>query len=386
MENRWLRTRALLNRWLGTVIIVFLVLVLAGGWLTYGAHVNPGTTTEEQTVSSWKTTGEYTHSATVTESNPLYPVGETLQNRSVYFLKASPQLNGSFIFAYNASDNANLDVTVEEKLLIRSVEEGRNENTEVWRRNRTLDTHSETSLEPGSTVRVPFTLNANRTKNQTEQITEQLGDPPGEPRLAVITTVAFTGTVNGQAVDRTETYVLPIKLERSTYRVNATAATQRHETTGRVEVPREPETFQFIGGPVLFGMGFLGLAALAVARVRNDISLTPTEREHLAFEDEREEFDEWINEIELPPEAMEWPRAKAQSLGDLVDFAIDTNNSVIENRAERTYFVLHDGCCYTYKPPSVNGETASDAVKGEHETSLEDDITVGDTPTDETDG
>ena len=139
----------------------------------------------------------------------------------------------------------------------------------------------------------------------------------------------------------------------------------RHDQT--FEVPREPGPLEAVGGPLLFAAGFLGLVGLITARTRNDIALTSEERERLAFEDDRSDFDEWINAIELPPEVRDLPRAEAKSLGDLVDFAIDTDNSVIENPDSGVYYVVHDGNCYTYEPPSaVETEDSSedDAVTG----------------------
>lgn len=57
---------------------------------------------------------------------------------------------------------------------------------------------------------------------------------------------------------------------------------------------------------------------------------------------------EWINQMRIPDEIRERERIEADSLADLVDFAIDTNNSVIEDDG---YYVLHDGMLYTYDPP-----------------------------------
>lgn len=368
MVGHSLRVRALIDRWFGAVILAAVVLAAVGGWVTYGAHVDPGTTTESRAVSSWSSTGNHNHSATVNRTNPLYPVNTTLSNRSVYLARASPALNGTFAFTYSVSDEGSLDVTLDQRAVVRSVDQRRRDRTvEVWRRSRDLDNRSVEPLEPGSTARVNFSINVNRTMNRTDLIEEELNDPPGEPRLEVVTTVTLTGTVNGQAVNRTREYPLLITFERGAYRVNATTTTQEFETTRTFEVPREPGPFETIGGPLLFAAGFLGLVGLITARTRNDIALTSEERERLAFEDDRSDFDEWINAIELPPEVRDLPRAEARSLGDLVDFAIDTDNSVIENPDSGVYYVVHDGNCYTYEPPSaVETEDSSedDAVTG----------------------
>ncbi|WP_276413963.1 MULTISPECIES: DUF5305 domain-containing protein [Haloarcula] len=359
-----MQTRAALESWFEVVVVVFLVLALVGGWVAYGAHVDPGTTTEERTVSSWATTGTYTHQATVTEPNPVYDRGTTLENRSVYLLAATPDLDGQFAFSYNATDGGSLDVDVEEALVVRAVDERQERTAVVWEQSRTLETRTESDVAPGSRVTVPFSLDVNRTQNRTEQISERLGNPPGEPRVLVVTTVQFSGTVNGQAVNRTAAYAMPITFSQNAYRVNASADTTRDETTALVEVPREPGMLRTVGGPLLFGVGFLGLAALTVARSRNDFELSQRERDLLAYRGDRAEFDEWVTSFDLPPEALDLPRAEATSLADLVDFAIDTDNSVVENPGSETFYVRHDGVLYTYEAPPMDAPENAPTVDG----------------------
>ncbi|MBX0321591.1 DUF5305 domain-containing protein [Halomicroarcula sp. F13] len=360
MNRRWLRVRALLESQFELLVVVLLALALAGGWVTYGAYVDPGTTTEERVVSSWGTTGDYDHAATVVEPNPIYDVGTTLENQSLYVAAVAPELDGTFRFGYNATDGGNLDVTVAEHLVVHSVAEEDDATVEVWRQVRSLDEQSVDSVRPNRTVRVPFTVDVNRTMNRTERIEERLGDPPGTPQMAVVATVRLNGTVNGGEVNRTMEYVLPVAFDRGAYRVNATAATQRFETTETVVVPREPGQAETLGGPAALALGLLGLVALGAARWRNDLALTDAERERLAFEDDREEFDEWINAIELPSDAESLPRAEASSLGDLVDFAIDTDNSVVERPDDGAYYVIHDGYAYSYAPPEIDGASPDD--------------------------
>ena len=50
---------------------------------------------------------------------------------------------------------------------------------------------------------------------------------------------------------------------------------------------------------------------------------------------------------------LDRPRASADSLGSLVDFAIDTDNGVVEDPSRGLYCVLHDGYLYTYEPPQL---------------------------------
>lgn len=57
--------------------------------------------------------------------------------------------------------------------------------------------------------------------------------------------------------------------------------------------------------------------------------------------------------ILLPDEAHELPQAEAETLADLVDFAIDTDNAVVERPDAEEFSVVHDGYRYVYRPPSL---------------------------------
>ncbi len=59
-------------------ILIMIAFAAVGGYVTYTAYEDPGTTVETEQVSSWEANGTYTTAARVTEPNPLYPVGTTL--------------------------------------------------------------------------------------------------------------------------------------------------------------------------------------------------------------------------------------------------------------------------------------------------------------------
>ena len=124
MGQWWLRVRSVVDSHASVLVIALLVLGLLGGWLTYAAYVDPGTRTVERTVSSWSMTGEYNHSATVTEPNPVVEVGTTQSGRPLYLLSTSPVANGTFTFRYGASDGGQLDVDIVERRVVRSVGTG----------------------------------------------------------------------------------------------------------------------------------------------------------------------------------------------------------------------------------------------------------------------
>jgi predicted flap endonuclease-1-like 5' DNA nuclease len=182
--------------------------------------------------------------------------------------------------------------------------------------------------------------------------------------VSVNVTVALSGTAGGQEVDRTLEYALPLAVEGSVYRVGSVAQVEPVTRTERVTVASEPGPLGAIGGPVLLGLALLGLAGLVYARSEDRLALTEAEREWLAYRDDRSDFDDWISTIRLPEDARSLPVAEADTLADLVDFAIDTDNAVLEQPGGGAYHVVHDGYRYTFEAPP-DPTRAADEVEPE---------------------
>jgi hypothetical protein len=351
-----LRLRALLDRQFATVTAVLVVCALVGGFATYTAHVDPGTTTEERVVATWESSGTFDHAATVTRENPLFAVGRTLEDRQVYFSSITPTLNGSYAFGYRASDGGTVETSVDVVLITRSVGEQTGdqsgEGAVLWERSRTLHQTGATTLAPGDDVRAPFSLNASAVETERQGIEDRLGGGVGTVETFVRATVDIEGTVNGKRVDTQEVHTLPVTIEGNTYRVGpAETSGQQFETTQTVTVPRTYGPLRSVGGPALLVLSLAGLVGLAVGRSRYRLELTDAEREWLAYREDRSEFDEWITTFRLPFEAFDRPEAEAASLADLVDFAIDTDSGVIEAPDETEYYVVYDDVLYTYTAP-----------------------------------
>ena len=356
MTDWRLRVRAAFDRHGRAVAAALLVFAAAGGWLTYGAYAAPGETTETRTVSEWEATGSFDHGATVAGENPLYPAGTELRNRSTYFARIAPALNGSYAFDYAAAERGNLSVAVDARFVVEAV--GEENGTVHWRTARPLANRTATGVAPGETVSVPFSAAVAAAMNRTERIDEHLGGSPGETRAAVRVTVDLAGTVEGERVEKTLRYALPIGFESNSYRVGDGGSTEEFAATAPVPAPRDPGPVRTFGGPALLAVAGVGLAGTVAARRRAG-PLSPTERARLAFRRDRAAFDEWIVAISLPDAAFDRPRAEASSLADLAEFAIDSGASVIESPADGAYYVLRDGVVYVYDPPAGAGARES---------------------------
>lgn len=350
MSDRKRRLRALASEWWRVAVAALVVLALVGGWVTYGAHVEPGTTTEQRVASSWEATGDFEHRAVVTRENPVFPVGTELANRSTYFTRVSPALRGEFTTGYRAASAEDVTVSVRSTLVLESASESQT----YWQVNRTLAEETARGVAPGSTVAVPFSLNASRVDARLENITRSLGDAPGATAAAVAVTVRVDGIINGRQQSTVFSARLPVSVGGDTYTVTSpTGVGERTERTETVSVPVDPGPLRSLGGPFLLVGSVAGLAWMGAARRRGDFEVSETDRARLDYLADRREFDDWITTFRLPAEALDHPTAEAASLADLVDYAIDTDSGVVAPPDESAFYVVDDPYLYVYRPPDV---------------------------------
>jgi hypothetical protein len=348
-----LRLRALVAEQLTVVVLVLLILAGIGGFLAYGAYAQPNTTVETTETTVWAADAGFTHQSTVVDNASqtagIFAPGQTVANRSFYYTSIMSNLSGQFAFSYTA-ERGELDVTIERTLVIRSVGETAEGSTvEYWRETEPLGTTA-TTLAPGETATAPYRVNVPDTVARAERIRERLRDP-GETEISVTTAVTLAGTAGGREVERTLEYTLPITVEGATYSVGSAGDSPVVTQTERTTVTQPPGPLAAYGGPALAGVALLGLVGIAYARATDRLALTEAEQAWLAYRDDRSDFDEWISTIRLPEEARSLPVAEADSLADLVDFAIDTDNAVLESPDAPTFHVVHDGYRYTFEAP-----------------------------------
>lgn len=365
MADQRLRIRGLLSKQFTVVVVVLVVLVLMGGWLTYSAHKPVETTTDQPASSSWEQTTSFDHQATVVEETSVFQEGTTLTNQPLYFTQIAPELNGAVQTSYDANEDSQLAQTVSLSLVVREVEQRDqgSDATVYWETTEQLTTETVESVSPGEEVTVPFSQNMNAVETELDQVQDELGSSVGETEVLVRATVQSTGTVNGEAVNETTQYTLPIRVERNTYRVvDSGPITEQHGSTQPATIEESTDSTAStgaVGGPLLLVLAAgLLVGLLTIGRPE---PLSEAEQSALTYENDRETFDEWISTIKLPAAAFELPRAEAASLGELVEFAIDTDNSVIEDPDEEVYYVPHDGYLYYYRPSFDTSSTHTQA-------------------------
>ena len=345
-----LKLRMVADEYAVAVVAVLVVFTLAGGGLIYTTYVAPGTETTEEVLAEWETTGEYTHSATVTNGTAVFPLGATLSDRSVYYTQIAPILDTEFRYGFTGAD-VELNVEGETTLVIRSVDDGGDgDSTEFWRQERRLDTFSGT-VAAGETVSSTTSVNVSAVAAEVEAIQEGLGASPGTTEVRIRTAVSATGDIAGGSESYRSTQALTLEPGDGTYTVETPEpAGETDQRTRSVTTERSYGLPRRVGGPALFVVGLLGLAGFAAASYRDAFEVTAAERRSLEFADRREDLDDWISRGSVGGLADGREAVRIDTLDDLVDIAIDTDERVLEDTERRGYYVPGGDICYVYEP------------------------------------
>ena len=308
--------------------------------------------TERVQESSWSSTAELTHSATVTTGTTVFPEGTVLQDRAAYLVSIAPAVDGSLEYSYQATGGGSLDVEVDQTAVLRSVEDEAG-GFEHWRTEESLASGRETGVSPGETVEVPFSLDISEQMTAADSVEAELGGTPGETELLVVSELSVSGDRNGVPVTESYTYETIVEVEGNVYRFEGEGP---HEESGEQFTEREVAVshgiLRSVAGPLLLMFGALGLAALGLGRGRGAFDVSQAEREWLAYRTTYSEFEEWISTGHIPDDALPDSRVAIDSLEALVNVAIDSNRRVVSDRRRGSCLVIIDETVYIYDPPA----------------------------------
>jgi len=346
----WLeRTRFFLSDNAEYLLVGFVVLVAIGGVLAYEPYVDPGTEIEEFEESSWSSTAAYTHQATVTEQTAVLDQGQVLRNRAAYFESISPVLNGTFSYSYAASDAGELTVDADIVLILRSANE---DGREYWREESLLTSSTEESVQPGEDVTVPFSVNVTEANQRIDLIEGQLGGTPGTAEVVVESRLLLSGERNGEQVETRSQHQIVVVSQDNIYSVEGDQPdTDSGQQFGRETVEASYGTLRTVGAPLLFVLSILGIGGVTVGRRRGWFSVSDRQREWMAYQSTRSEFDDWITDGTVPSELAGRTTVEVETLEGLVDIAIDSNRRVIADSSRGIYVVILEETIYEYELP-----------------------------------
>lgn len=347
LERRLRLRRALWSRrMLVLVVLVGSVFVVAGSSLLVTAYVTPGATTEQRVTETWSRSGTFSHSATVTEPNPAYDTGTVLRDRSTYLRPIAPRVNVTYGVGYRASETGRVETTVDLRLVRRATD---GNGGVLWEVAEPLATANRT-LGPGERLSVPVTLGVASVANRTRNLSERLGG--GGAETTVVAETRLDGRVNGERVDRRFTHELTLGRGGDTYSLSGPQEQSRpFPTRETVTRERQYSLLYRAGGPLLVVVGGAGIVGLLLLRRGGRFKLSRVERDWLAYREDYETYEGWIHTVSLPTEADSLPEAEAATLRDLVNVAIDIEETVIEPPDDDRLHVVDDEYRYVYEPP-----------------------------------
>ncbi|RZV11707.1 hypothetical protein BDK88_0588 [Natrinema hispanicum] len=319
--------------------VVGVLSIAATGW----AVANPVTTTTPQFDEERVTTDVGT-SAVVTQNTTLWTEGDRLTDSPVYMLNESPELTiHPETRIQNASGGTPIeDGTVRHELVLR-FEAVRNDES-FWNETRPVLRESPSIDNGVATSNATIDIEALR---QRQRQLEREVTGVGSIRLTMeFHTEYDTGRHQGSMTTTT-----PVTITDEAYWLGGSlseSATHSHQSgSTRTTESRSPA---LIGG--LSVLGTLALAGAVFVTRRSPADIDAARR---AVHEQR--YAEWISQGSIPMWIGDHHVA-LETLEDVVDVAIDTNERVVHDEQRDLFAVLSDGVIYYYTDRGLWEETA----------------------------
>lgn len=319
------------------LVVLFAV---AGLFCLVGAgyvFVTPTTQTVSEEVNVQTVESAVGTSAVVTGNSTLYERGETLENRSAYFVPVTPNLS----FHVDTAVPPDQDVTVTQRLTMNVV--GVRGDDPFYQSEQVL-IDEQRSVSDG---RVVATRSVN-VSAMREDIRTKRAETDGVGRFRV--TLALNVTYQTDSYEGTLSTSAPFVISGQAYYLDgAVTADETHSETVQRDVQRPSDPAEY-GGLAVAGLVLFGLCG-AIIRIE-DVS----DPEELRTQISHSRHDEWISRGEFPTES-EKQYISILTLADLVDVAIDTNRRVIYDPDIEVYAVIDGSEIYYYSLEDLHAHT-----------------------------
>lgn len=326
-----LKLRLIAARHRRTLIAVLvglaLVSTIGAGW----AYANPGQTAETEHRHPQTVAGTVGTSTVVTGETSVYEQGTRLSDRRVYLLGATPNLT------LDGQVDAPKDSEVHQRLVLQY--RATRDDRVVWTETRVLAADRATRLQT--------TVNVSRIRERAERIQEEFGTAATVGlRLQYMVdyeTDRYEGTLNS---------TVPLTFTQRAYIIDGDLAVEETRTTAVTVSHQQEPDYAFVW--LLAGLGLLAVAGAAVLTLRGPLPILEADAEEL----QRQRYAEWISSGRIPVFSAEH-RVKMESLADLINVAIDSNDRVLYDRDQDAYGVFRQGGTLFWYAPGQNGLSAA---------------------------
>ncbi|MGQ3411523.1 DUF5305 domain-containing protein [Natrinema sp. LN54] len=321
------------------LIVIGALAIVATGW----AVANPETTTSPQFDEERVATDAQT-SALVSENGTLWTEGDRLTDSSVYVLNTSPELTVEpETTLRNETGGVPVedgDVTHELRLRFEAIRDG----DSFWNESHRLLRDSP-SVENGVATS-ETTIDMESYRERQRQLEREVSGI-GSVELTMELRVEYD-TGHHRGTFTTET---PVVITDDAYwlegSLSDSAAHSHRSGTERTTESRSPA---LIGGFSV--LGTLSLAGGAIVARRSPTDLEAARR---AVHEQR--YAEWISRGSIPMWIGDY-HVSLDTLEDVVDVAIDTNERVVHDEQRGLFAVVNDGVVYYYSDRGLWEETA----------------------------
>ncbi|MFC7231952.1 DUF5305 domain-containing protein [Saliphagus sp. GCM10025308] len=313
------------------LLVIGTIALLATGWVV----ANPSTTTTTQEVDRQTVSTQVGTEAVVVQDG-LWEAGTVLEDNPAYVINASPELE---IVAETAVPSD--ETSLEHEIVLRYAA---SRNGEVfWESERVLAAEEPTVTDGQGVTRA--SVDIREVQDRREELRTRL-DGVGTVDLSLIVRTSYdTGTHVGEHAPSTPFVVT----ERSYYLEDHPEESDPNPVTQTVETT-DPPSSALIGALLILTVGSFGGAAFVNSRSDVDV-----DRARQAIHENR--YAEWISRGSLPMWIGD-EHVSLDTLEDVVDVAIDTNERVIHDGSRGLFAVVSDGVVYYYSDRGLWEETA----------------------------
>ena len=337
MNYRRFRLYSFIKRNFWILSLILIAIAIASGFTLYKLS-KPEYKTVKVNVPFYTVEGGYDGYAVVMEENPIWDVGEILRDKPIYISSVAPELNVSFSFKINGKD---VNVTICESS--RVVYFSEYDDKVVWE----LEYLNSSKISNGDSISDTISINISELRNKIIETQKSLGFRDGKTGVKVVTDVKYSGYVDDKPVEGRKVYTLPIVIGSNTYKFNNFIKSENIERfEDRTVVIQPLLTYKVVSAiAMIVSLTLFGVFAF----IRFTFKPENYDIDKLKLESEEKKFEKWISHGTLKS-VESTARIELDSLEDLFNTAIDTNERIIYDSDRKGYFLIHNNVLYTYKP------------------------------------